>query len=335
MLSGGLGATAVGGRCRRLVDPFVPQRPRRSASLQLDSWICSASTPVVRDVIGIRYYTDQHSTVIDEKLRASNAAANKPLADFVGLVEEAAAAWLASGGTNRPAAKCGLQILSRWAAEGGLLGRVNEQGKSSRRWNTTGLAVAYLALRHTLPEVNAPNIEDWFRRLAEVCRADGERLRNNHLNWTAAAVAASAVAADDQRQWKWAIATARRCIDAIAVDGSLPLELVRGSHALGYHSFALSPLFLIAELARANGEDLYNYSNGGIGRLANFVLRNVAAPNEVIRLTGRQPDKLGTLPWLEIWVRRGGGAVAERLAERQRPVTFAYLGGNQTLLFGP
>jgi poly(beta-D-mannuronate) lyase len=319
----------------RLADPFDPRRRRRVAPPAVAAPACPLSLPVVRGVIGVRYYTDEQSTIIDPVLRARNVAANKSLADYVATVQAMSAAWLSSRGTDRAAAACGLKLLGQWAAGGALLGRFNGQGRGSQRWNATGLGIAYLALRHAAPGKSDPAVAAWLGRVGASCRYAGEALKNNHLNWTAAAVAACAVAANNQNLWCWAIAAARRGIAEIAPDGSLPLEIARGSHALGYHNFALTPLLVVAELALVNGIDLYAYNDHALGRLAAFTLRNVADPAAVTRLTGAAQEKQGNLPWLEIWARRNpGDAAAQRFVRRQRPVTFAYAGGNQTLLFG-
>lgn len=341
MLVGSMGSIVLGAiaikaqtSISRLRDPFDPKRPRKILPPHVRFSACPSSMPIVRHLDGVRYYTDAASTIIDENLRKANVAANKPLMDFVETVEISAAAWLSAQGEDRKPADCGLGLLRQWAAGNAMLGRFNVQGQGSRRWNATGLAIAYLALRHALPNRHDPVIAAWFARLGEVCREQGAGLRNNHFNWTAAAVAASAVAANSRELWEWGIAATRRCIDEIRQDGSLSLELSRGPKALNYHSFAVAPLFLVAELARANGIELYSYGDGAIGRLARFTLRNFTAPGEIVKLAGVKQDKHLPLHWMEIWARRGGGVEAERSAARRRPVIDSYMGGNQTLLFG-
>lgn len=341
MLVGSMGSIMLGAiaiktqtSTPRLRDPFDPKRPRKIVPPHVSFSACPSSMPIVRSLKGVRYYTDSASTIIDENLRKANIAENKPLVDFVETVEMTAAAWLSAQGEDQKPAECGLGLLRQWAAGSAMLGRFNAQGQGSQRWNATGLAIAYLALRHALPDRHDPVIGAWFLRLGEVCRDQGAGLRNNHFNWTAAAIAASAVAANSRELWAWGIAATRRCINEIRQDGSLPLELSRGPKALNYHSFAVAPLFLVAELARANGVDLYSYGDGAIGRLARFTLRNLDAPGEIAKLAGVKQDKHTPLHWIEIWARRGGGVEAERLAARRRTVIDSYMGGNQTLLFG-
>lgn len=327
----GAGPAAAGSM---LADPFDPARPRRIDIRPMAAPACGGSFPVVESVVGVGYYVDKSHSVIDEDKRTANVAINKPLIDYVAQVEASVAAWLASRGQSQEAAGCGLRLLRAWAQGDALMGKFNEQGRGTRRWNATALAISYLALRHALPDRHDPAIAVWLARLGLGCRADGERLKNNHLNWTASAVAACAVGANDRTAFDWAVAAARRGIGEIQPDGSLPLELARGSRALNYHSFALGPLLLVAELAGANGIDLYSEGNGALARLAAFILRNNADPAEVARLAHASQEWSGFMPWIELWARRSGDAAAVALAARTRPINFPYLGGNQTLLFG-
>ena len=85
----------------------------------------------------------------------------------------------------------------------------------------------------------------------------GDR-QNNHLYWAGVELAAIGVAADNPKDFAWAMDTYNTGVDKIQPDGTLPLEMARGSRALHYHLYALAPLILLAEFGEANQMGLYS-----------------------------------------------------------------------------
>jgi poly(beta-D-mannuronate) lyase len=81
--------------------------------------------------------------------------------------------------------------------------------------------------------------------------------RNNHAFWAGAGMMAAAVALDDRALFGWSIEKYRTGLAQIQPDGTLPLELARKSKARHYHTFALSPLVLIAETGTRNDVPLF------------------------------------------------------------------------------
>ncbi len=104
--------------------------------------------------------------------------------------------------------------------------------------------------------------------------------------------------------------------------------------ALGYHSFALSPLLLIAELGLANGIDLYAQDNRALERLARFIVTNARDTSAVAKLAGaKQKWNPAKLPWSVIGARRFSGETT-RMLSTMKDATDSYMGGDQRILFG-
>ena len=59
-------------------------------------------------------------------------------------------------------------------------------------------------------------------------------------------LAAIGEAANNRSDFDWAMATYDNGVDQIQPDGTLPLEMARGSRALHYHLYALAPAVGVA-----------------------------------------------------------------------------------------
>jgi poly(beta-D-mannuronate) lyase len=165
--------------------------------------------------------------------------------------------------------------------------------------------------------------------------------RNNHAYWAGLAVAATGIAANQRDLLEWGISRARLAIADIQKDGTLPLEMDRGALALHYHVFSLAPLVMLAEIAAANGVDLYAEGDGALRRLADRVIRGMADPATFEKLSGvPQSFPLATHPrsayfaWGEAYYARFRDPRLLRWLAAERPLIDARLGGDQTLAFG-
>jgi poly(beta-D-mannuronate) lyase len=180
-------------------------------------------------------------------------------------------------------------------------------------WVVGAIAIAYLKIRDaglaTPPQTEI--IAHWMQCVGEQTKqyyeahkkaAHGDS-RNNHLYWAGVELAAIGVAANDRKDFDWAMATYDNGVDQIQPDGSLPLEMARGGRALHYHLYALAPLVLLAEFGEANHLDLYAHANGALRRLVNVSVAGVEDPSTVRqsnrsatgadKATQRRPDWLG------------------------------------------
>src|SRR5207248_6859880 len=82
-------------------------------------------------------------------------------------------------------------------------------------------------------------------------------------------------------------------IAQITRDGTLPFEMQRGARALHYHLFAAAPLVAIAELAAANGMDLYSEEHHALPRLVHRALGGVDDSAFFTEKTGQEQEPFG------------------------------------------
>jgi poly(beta-D-mannuronate) lyase len=243
-------------------------------------------------------------------------------------------------------AHCALAWLDAWARAGALLGQATMQGGFERKWALAGLALAWLELRQApgLDPAASARVVHWFGALATAMQPAYENqrstsARNNHAYWAGLAAVATAIATDDRALFDWGIARARLGIAQIAADGTLPLEMARRSKALQYHLFSLAPLVMTAELAAANGVDLY--ADGALHRLARRTLDGVADPAFFVARTGAAQDFTGGgalgrwhLAWIEPYFARFPAERRDDLLARFRPLANSWLGGDTTVTYG-
>src|SRR5258708_10779979 len=138
------------------------------------------------------------------------------------------------------------------------------------------MALVWLRIRDatSLPQTTQAEVPAWFKRVAlgvmppyeDTSSKSRTVPRNNHSAWAGLAVAAAGVAANDHDLLDWGIRRYRLTISQIQEDGTLPLELARARRALHYHLFAAGPVVVLAELAAANGLDLYGAASGAVHR---------------------------------------------------------------------
>lgn len=305
-----------------------------------------SAAPPMRDLAGVSFYVDADKSIVDPDLKAENAAALRPLRDAVLQIVKLADGWMVSRPPNRAYAAYALEGLSRWADADALLGTVNHQGEYEREWTLGSLALAYLKIRDTneVDDHERTAIERWFRRLAVEVMPYYERpgLRsnaNNHAYWAGMAVAAVGVSIGERSLFDWGLARARIGIAQIQSDGVLPLERDRRTLALHYHVFALAPLVMLAEMARANGLRLYDEGDHAISRLANRVIAGLADPTSFAALAGvaqeiRLPPPKTDLAWAEAYAQWFPDAHLSGWVRAARPLFDVRLGGDMTAAFG-
>jgi poly(beta-D-mannuronate) lyase len=300
----------------------------------------------IRDLAGVSYYTDAHHSVADPALKRRNQEAFAPLRAFVARIVDLANGWMVSRPANPAYAARVVETLASWARSGALLGTVNQQGAFEREWTLGGLALAYLRVRDApgLDPAARATVEAWLVKIAEAIRPDYERpgrmsAANNHAYWAGLAVGAAGAAAQDRALYDWGLSRARIGIAQVRPDGFLPLELERKALALHYHLFALAPLVMTAELAAANGTDLYKEGDGAIRRLADRVIAGLADPAPFAAAAGaaqevKRPPRGADLAWAEPYFARFHDRRLAPLLAAARPLRDDRLGGDLTAAFG-
>ena len=209
-------------------------------------------------------------------------------------------------------------------------------------WIAGAVAIAYLKVRETGDATPAQTeaIGKWLQSVGQQTKAyyathkkagQGDS-QNNHLYWAGVELAAIGVAANDRSDFTWAMATYDNGVDQIKPNGTLPLEMDRGSKALHYHLYALAPLVLLAEFGEANNLDLYAHANGAIHRLVNVSITGLHNPSLFEKATGVKQE-VPTVPsgdqigWAPPYAQRFPNPELTRLINAAPTLSVYYLGG--------
>ena len=242
----------------------------------------------------------------------------------------------------RLAAQCAMTQILTMAQDKSLSGKMSSsQAYYVQGWVVGAIAIAYLKVReisNATPDQTA-TIASWLHGVGEQTKAyyDAHTENhggkgNNHLYWAGVELAAIGVAANNQADFDWAIATYDNGVNQIRPDGTLPLEMARGSKALHYHLYALAPLVLLAEFGEANHIDLYSHASGAIHRLVKTSIAGLADPVLFERATGIKQeapkvisgDQIG---WAPPYARRFPNPALSRLIKAAPSLSVYYLGG--------
>lgn len=260
---------------------------------------CPASPAPVRDISLVRYYADKAGTKIDPALKRRHAGEVSHLKQYLDQVTKFAdrfVSWRDDG-----AARCAIRWLKTWAQGRAYLGGMaTKQAEYQRKWDLAGLALAYLKIRSVASQNDRDVIEPWLIAIADKARAffdDRGRKRNNHWYWLGLGLGAVGLATESERHWEAARGIMADAARDITADGSLPMELARGSKALHYHAFAVTALVTLAELAAAQGEDWYGFNDGALHKLVRLTATGLDSPEVFDELTGvaqTRPTKPGS-----------------------------------------
>jgi poly(beta-D-mannuronate) lyase len=253
---------------------------------------CSSPPPPVRDLNVPHFYKAR----LDPKLQVIAAAELKPLNGYLNFVtSQADRSLTAPTDTARAdAGRCAGEWLAAWAEGEAWLGRMGtRQSEYRRKWDLAGLAIAYLKVKTHVTSEQRASIEPWLDRIATAARAffdDDGRQRNNHWYWLGLGLAATGLATGDERHWAEARRIMADAANDIRADGTLPLELARGSRALHYHAFSATPLVVLAEMGAARGEDWYGLGDGALHRLIGLTVAGLRNPALFARLAGQAQE---------------------------------------------
>jgi len=289
-----------------------------------------------------------NASVIDPKARDAYKKATKPLNTFETGLSHMANRYVRSSPARDVYAQCALDWLYAWADSGAMLGKVNRTGEFVRKWVLSSLSSSWMQVmdEKTLDPEKKAAVNAWLGALARTVMTDFSKnshlksRNNNHLYWSAWAVMATGVALNDQGMFDWGLDKGRQGILDIAEDGTLALEMARGSKALNYHSYAAIPLFLIAETAMKNGIDLYAENNFGLFRLGKRTVSGLEDTSYFVEKAGEKQDieritTSSNLVWLEIYNTRAKDTNAQAWLDKLRPMKLSRVGGNATFLYGP
>ena len=236
----------------------------RKIALTAVPYECPAPPPFAKTQEIGSYYIDNHASVIDPQKFAAFQKASEASGHLSQYATLAADAYLDKG--SRAAALCVFSLLDAAAKADAWDGKMSGyQGVYLQNWLLSAVGIAYLKVRPSGLGTAAQqtDIQKWFGvlavRVGEFFDAEvksmGENRENNHLYWAGLAIAADAIANNDNDAGQWALNAFRIGLENIQPDGSLKAEMDRGQMALHYHLYALAPLIMLAEMGEANRID--------------------------------------------------------------------------------
>ncbi|MEZ5823851.1 MAG: alginate lyase family protein [Geminicoccaceae bacterium] len=194
---------------------------------------------------------------------------------------------------NRTARRVIIQHLLRYAKKNAL-SRMKGELDANTFYNLDRtllpVIVSYGFVRDhpDLKPKDRERIDAWLLRLVQFRGADREvdparvSSRNNHRYLRASVTMAMGALVGDQDMFREGIRRFHIALEQMREDGSLPLETARGALSLYYQRHALASLVAIAEMAAAQGHDLYGQVNSrgqGLHEAIGFLARGIDDPS--------------------------------------------------------
>jgi poly(beta-D-mannuronate) lyase len=306
-------------------------------------YACPAMAHIAPDLVTDGFYRldDPTHSIIDPVRQEAYRKSSDGVKNVGMGIVKAADDFRSTG--SRAAAQCAVAQIVTLAGEHSLAGKMSSnQAYYVQGWVVGAIAIAYLKVRETgiaTPQ-QTDAIAKWMESVGEQTknyydshkRVGHGDSQNNHLYWAGVELAAIGVAANNRKDFDWAMATYDNGVNQIRPDGSLPLEMARNSRALHYHLYALAPLVLLAEFGEANHLDMYAHAKGAIHRLVDFSIAGLKDPTPFAKATGVQQevpkvvsgDQIG---WAPPYVERFPNPELERLVKAAPSLSVYYLGG--------
>lgn len=231
----------------------------------------------------------------DIKLNHSGAATYEEMKHGMGEFRQDLGIWLAM--TNQAVrnndegrARCAIAWLDTWAQgehlenapEGDL--KTRNRARQETMWALQSLSTPYaLSLRRQATRSERRHIDRWLNRLAETVEEREiedvpQAQRTGHFYEANAAIMAAGVATEDEDLVRTAHKAYIAGVDAILPDGSLKYVPHNADDALQLHARAITPLTIMAELARHEGQNWGHYKPERLPRLVDFVLHGINDP---------------------------------------------------------
>jgi poly(beta-D-mannuronate) lyase len=315
----------------------------KDVALTEAAYSCPVIAHIAPDLVTDGFYRldDPTHSIIDPVRQEAYRRSSDGVKNVGMAIVKAADDYRTSG--SRSAAQCAMAQILTLSREHSLAGKMSSnQAYYVQGWVVGAIAIAYLKIRETgmaTPE-QIEAIVKWMQSVGEQTKQyyDAHKKighgdsQNNHLYWAGVELAAIGVAANDRKDFDWAMAAYDNGVDQIQPDGALPSEMARGSRALHYHLYALAPLVLLAEFGEANHLDLYAHANGAIHRLVNFSIAGLQDPAPFTKATGVQQEVPQTITgdqigWAPPYVQRFPNPTLDRMVQGAPSLSVYYLGG--------
>lgn len=298
--------------------------------------------PVGRMIIPQHYLNGSYGPTNPDE-----APAAEPYRQLDNVVSHGASRYLATG--DKAEAVCVANLLTGWATADALLNYTSKESKQAWyqvEWSMSSISLAWSIVQSNpaISPEQRKSILTWMHQVTEYMFAqnpnDDPARENNHAYWRALVATSVGILTSDDKLYRRGLEQYARALAQMNPDGSLPKEMARHENALGYQSFAIAPLVLIAELASRQGNDLYDLQeNGHTLRDGVKFYQNASANLSIMKkyATEEQHFFLQTAKappaWLEFW--------AKRYPDKQwnlyltRSLFDSNLGGNTTLYAAP
>ena len=287
------------------------------------------------------------------------------------MMSGAAAAFVLDDAAARRAV---IDNLTRWA-KGNALSQFKKKPAASMYYNldrTLFPTIVAFSLVRDHPDFGAADqrlVHEWLDRLVDRRGPGRDRdpdktsSQNNHGYLSDSVTMAWGIVRARDDLFRAGVARFVDALDQMRPDGSLPLETARGARALYYQRHAISSLVAIAEMAAAQGYDLYaleSDNRGSLRRAIEFLLDGIENPELVLPYAQENenpgPFRNYLVQDLGFMVRRGHGrhymawtepyvarfpesATSRRLRRlldefgATRPLIDEFSGGNMSCLF--
>lgn len=286
--------------------------------------------------------------IVDLQFDGSEASkeTRKLLFRYQRKLNEISDAYVGSKPANRMLAQCAQNWLELWARNGALLGQADADGKFVRKKVVASMALAKLKLEPgPAAKSEEPDmVRDWLNKLGHIIREEyssnleSTSRRNFHLYEAAMSVTAAGIATGDKALFDWGIERTRFALSLIPEDGWFPWAPNRGKSALVLQLRSIGPLIIVAEIADANGVDLYDAEDGAIHRLVSTAMEGYYNPSLFAERTGvRQVGLIDLDPqitaWMAIYTARFPDALPTPQLRTAAAPRSELLGGDLELLY--
>jgi poly(beta-D-mannuronate) lyase len=302
------------------------------------------------DLLSIYDQDDQSRSKIDPVRKKAYDDAFKNVRDFLSDLTKFGSNYVQTDGHRLEDAACVFAYLNLWAKSDALSALKTRQSALSSTRILAGSALIYMQLRDAAPllGVDTAEIDQWLdRRAADIVpvftqSGDMRSNKQNHRYWGGLAVAAIGVAIGKKEYLDFGIESFKIGACQVQPDGSLPLEIARKGRARNYHLHATAPLIMIAELAAANGNDLYSACDGAIHKLVDFDLQSILDPTKIEAMAQSKMIALpmsdgylrgDKLAWIDAYFARFPAAAAKYDVKLKRPLFSSNLGGRVTVMY--
>lgn len=254
-------------------------------------------------------------------------------------------------------AMCAMEHIRSWTEHGAMTG---EHGATTGYHKTAEvlgvIATSYskIAGNKQVEQVTPETITgQWIKQTGErvidyyANMAGPKTNANNHRYWDGLYVGRAASVIEDELLFDWAMDGLTIGLNEIQADGTLPLELARGSKAHSYHIYATIPLLGLAELAIENMEYMpeqynpYLYNNGALHTLTLMLIQAEAQQYSELFSTFK-PMTCTDAAMLEPYKRRAptefktvlSDMIVEKRSQCYNKLYNTNFGGNISVLFG-